>query len=219
MPPGRHPVSLKSIPCDPGPTRRQGPGKRLARFRRRDADRSLEALPEARLRVSGASRDAGRLPVALGYAQAAQALGVDPARIVVLDTPVDTAQEAYAVQAVLLDGERFFRVTSASHLRRAVRHFERAGLEPIPAPTGFKTGPDPAAIRRRTVDLFDTMHPHSCQGTGDCRRPSKTWRLDHETVLCSRRTLPADRVLRGLHSRIPWCAQSGGNVGRVTKQP
>ena len=36
--------------------------------------------------------------------------------------------------------ERFFRLTSASHLRHAVRHFERVGLTPIPAPTGFKAG-------------------------------------------------------------------------------
>ena len=105
--------------------------------------RLIEALPEARLLVSGASRDAERLPVALGYAQAAQALGLDPARIVVLDTPVDTAGEAYAVREVLAQGERFFLVTSASHMRRAVRHFERAGLDPIPAPTGFKTGSEP----------------------------------------------------------------------------
>ncbi len=104
------------------------------------SDRLLEVLPDARLLVSVASRDASRLPVALGYAQAAQALGVRPAHIVVLDTPVDTVQEAYAVRDVLADGERFFRVTSASHRRRAVRHFERAGLEPTPAPTGFKTG-------------------------------------------------------------------------------
>ncbi|AGA32404.1 YdcF- like protein [Thioalkalivibrio nitratireducens DSM 14787] len=104
--------------------------------------RLLEALPEARLLVSGASRDATRLPVALGYAQAAQALGVDPARIVVLDTPVDTAQEAYAVRAVLANGERFFLVTSASHMRRAVRHFERAGLAPIASPSHYLTGRD-----------------------------------------------------------------------------
>jgi hypothetical protein len=60
--------------------------------------RLIEALPEARLLVSGASRNRDRLPVAVGYAEAAQALGVDPSRIVVLDTPVDTAQEAYAVR-------------------------------------------------------------------------------------------------------------------------
>ena len=88
--------------------------------------------------------------MALGYAQAAQALGVDPARIVVLDAPVDTAQEAYAVRDVLADDERFFRVTSASHLPRAVRHFERAGLAPIPAPTGFKTGSE----RVRTLSFW-----------------------------------------------------------------
>ena len=105
--------------------------------------RLIEALPEARLLVSGASRNRDRLPVALGYAEAAQALGVDPSRIVVLDTPVDTAQEAYAVRNALGEGERFLLVTSAAHMRRAVRHFERAGLDPIPAPTHFTTGTRP----------------------------------------------------------------------------
>jgi uncharacterized SAM-binding protein YcdF (DUF218 family) len=105
--------------------------------------RLIEALPEARLVVSGASRNRDRLPVAVGYAEAAQALGVNPSRIVVLDTPVDTAQEAYAVREVLAEGERFLLVTSAAHMRRAVRHFERAGLDPIPAPTDFTTGTRP----------------------------------------------------------------------------
>ena len=102
--------------------------------------RLIEALPDARLVVSGASRNPDRLAVAVGYAEAAQALGVDPSRIVVLDTPVDTAQEAYAVRDVLGEGERFLLVTSAAHMRRAVRHFERVGLAPIPAPTHFTTG-------------------------------------------------------------------------------
>jgi uncharacterized SAM-binding protein YcdF (DUF218 family) len=100
--------------------------------------------------------------------QAAQALGVDPARIVVLDTPVDTAQEAYAVRAVLADGERFLLVTSASHVRRAVRHFERAGLEPIPAPTGFKTGSEQV----RTL-------AYGLPSAGNLR---KTERAVHETL-------------------------------------
>jgi uncharacterized SAM-binding protein YcdF (DUF218 family) len=105
--------------------------------------RLIEALPEARLVVSGASRNRDRLPVAVGYAEAAKALGVDPSRIVVLDTPVDTAQEAYAVRDALGEGERFLLVTSAAHMRRAVRHFERVGLDPIPAPTHFTTGTRP----------------------------------------------------------------------------
>jgi len=105
--------------------------------------RLVEALPEARLVVSGASRSRDRMPVAVGYAEAAQELGVDPSRILVLDTPVDTAQEAYAVREALGEGARLLLVTSASHMRRAVRHFERVGLDPIPAPTQFTTGTRP----------------------------------------------------------------------------
>jgi uncharacterized SAM-binding protein YcdF (DUF218 family) len=102
--------------------------------------RLLQGLPDARLIVSGGSRSADRRPVAQGYALAAQELGVPAERIVVLDTPLDTAQEAYAVRELLETGERFVLVTSASHMARAVRHFQRAGLDPIPAPTWFKTG-------------------------------------------------------------------------------
>ena len=78
--------------------------------------------------------------VARGDAAAAQALGVGPARIVVLDTPTDTAQEAYAVREFLGTEARFVLVTSASHLPRSVRHLERAGLEPSAAPTHVLTG-------------------------------------------------------------------------------
>ena len=50
------------------------------------------------------------------------------------------------VQATFLGTEaRFALVTLASHRRRAVQQCERAGLAPIAAPTGFKTGPDPRA--------------------------------------------------------------------------
>jgi uncharacterized SAM-binding protein YcdF (DUF218 family) len=102
--------------------------------------RLLQGLPEAKLVVTGASRRAGELPVAQGYAAAAQALGVPAERIQILDTPTDTAQEAYAVREFLGTEARFVLVTSASHMPRSVRHFERVGLTPIPAPTHFRTG-------------------------------------------------------------------------------
>ncbi len=120
--------------------------------------RLLAALPQARLVVSGGTRQENRLPMAQGYAEAAQALGVDPARIVVLDTPLDTAQEAYAVRAALAEGERFFLVTSASHMPRAVRHFQRVGLDPVPAPTRFKTRRNPPNALRYWLPSGDELH-------------------------------------------------------------
>ena len=102
--------------------------------------RLLHALPEAELVVSGGTRRPGEVPVARGYAAAAIELGVSPERVVVLDTPTNTAQEAYAVREMLGDGEQFLLVTSASHMRRAVEHFERVGLSPIPAPAHFLAG-------------------------------------------------------------------------------
>lgn len=102
--------------------------------------RLLQQLPEATLVVSGASRRPGEEPVARGYAAAARALGVDAGRIVVLDTPTDTAQEAYAVREALGTEARFLLVTSASHMPRSVRHFERVGLRPVPSPAHYLTG-------------------------------------------------------------------------------
>jgi uncharacterized SAM-binding protein YcdF (DUF218 family) len=95
--------------------------------------RLLQGLPEARLGVSGGTRRAGEVPVAQGYAAAAQELGVPAERIGVLDTPTDTAQEAYAVRDFLGTEPQFVLVTSVSHM-------QRAGLAPIPSPTHFRTG-------------------------------------------------------------------------------
>ncbi len=97
-------------------------------------------VPEARLVLSGGSRREDRPGVALGYHEAAVSLGVPEAALTALDGPLDTAQEAYAVREVLGDGAVFLLVTSASHMKRSMRHFRRAGLSPIAAPTRFKTG-------------------------------------------------------------------------------
>lgn len=102
--------------------------------------RLLQGLPKARLVVSGGSQNAERLPLALGFAQAARDMGVPAERILVLDVPLDTAQEAYAVRYALGIGARLVLVTSAAHMPRAMRHFQAVGLNPIPAPTHYLTG-------------------------------------------------------------------------------
>jgi uncharacterized SAM-binding protein YcdF (DUF218 family) len=89
----------------------------------------------ARLVVSGGAREG--VPSAHGYAALAMELGIPPERIVTLDEPLDTGEEALAV-AALLESRPFVLVTSAYHMPRAVRLMERAGARPIPAPTDQK---------------------------------------------------------------------------------
>lgn len=93
--------------------------------------------PELPLIVTGARRSVDQAPVAQGYAEAAQALGVYEDALQVLDWPTDTGREASAVRERLGAGARILLVTSASHMPRAMRHFETAGLSPVAAPTHY----------------------------------------------------------------------------------
>jgi uncharacterized SAM-binding protein YcdF (DUF218 family) len=90
--------------------------------------------PGARLLVSGGAAP-GSAPVALGYAQLAGDLGIQPSAMIVLDQALDTAQEARDVFA-LLGRSPFILVTSAYHMPRAMQLMRRAGANPVPAPTG-----------------------------------------------------------------------------------
>lgn len=92
--------------------------------------------PNLLLVVSGGGEDPA-MTMAHGYAEAAEALGVPTERIVMLVSPKDTADEAKAVQALLGVGAKVLVVTSASHMPRAMRHFEAAGLAPVAAPTHY----------------------------------------------------------------------------------
>ena len=106
--------------------------------------RLARALPDVPLLLTGADRRGEIPPVAWGYAQAARELGIAPARLQVLDTPVDTAQEARAVRAALVGTgaarPRLVLVTSAAHMPRAMRHFQAVGLDPLSAPTQHLAG-------------------------------------------------------------------------------
>jgi uncharacterized SAM-binding protein YcdF (DUF218 family) len=104
-------------------------------------------LQAARLVLSGGA-PAGSTPSARGYAALARSLGVDEQSLIVLDRPLDTADEARAVHA-LLGASPFVLVTSAYHMPRAVGLMERAGAHPIPAPTGQRVLPRPVQPVRR----------------------------------------------------------------------
>lgn len=94
--------------------------------------------PQARLVLSGGNVF-DRESVARGYGRLATALGVDALSIDMLEMPIDTASEAYAVLDLAGPDADIVLVTSASHMDRARRHFERVGLDVTPAPTRHKT--------------------------------------------------------------------------------
>lgn len=70
-------------------------------------------------------------------AQMAIALGVDPADIILLESPQDTQEEAIASKKIV-GGQPLILVTSASHMVRASALFQKAGIDVIPAPTDFQ---------------------------------------------------------------------------------
>lgn len=99
--------------------------------------------PNATLTVTGASR-LDEAPMAWGYRDAAVELGVPLTSLWVLDQPTDTGKEAREFAKKLaqeVSGDhaslRIALVTSASHLPRAMRHFQAVGLNPVAAPTHF----------------------------------------------------------------------------------
>jgi uncharacterized SAM-binding protein YcdF (DUF218 family) len=96
--------------------------------------RLFRQLPSARLILSGGPvRD--EPPIARGYALAAVALGVSPASLILIDTPLDTDAEIHAIHA-LVGEAAVLLVTSAVHTPRAIALARREGLHAIAAPTG-----------------------------------------------------------------------------------
>lgn len=69
--------------------------------------------------------------------QMAIALGVNPADIILLESPQDTQEEAIASKKIV-GNQPLILVTSASHMVRASALFRKAGIEVIPAPTDFQ---------------------------------------------------------------------------------
>ena len=77
------------------------------------------------------------LPMAKVSALAAQELGMDSSAIQTICEPWNTKTEAEEYFKRFGPDGKFYLITDAAHLPRAVMHFRRAGLNPIPAPTNF----------------------------------------------------------------------------------
>ncbi|OUS31420.1 hypothetical protein A9Q98_03100 [Thalassotalea sp. 42_200_T64] len=68
--------------------------------------------------------------------QAAIELGIEAEKIIAESRPKDTEDEAMYIAPLLID-KTFVLVTNANHMPRSMAYFEKQGVTPIPAPTGF----------------------------------------------------------------------------------
>ena len=86
----------------------------------------------------------GQLPEGQHYLQEARQLGIPAAAMASTPPVVNTAEEAVAIRRLLVPSPpsdaspRILLVTSAFHMRRAQRLFERQGLQVLPFPVDFQ---------------------------------------------------------------------------------
>ncbi len=126
-----------------------------------EAVRVMRGLTGVRLVLSGGA-SAGREPPALGYARLAADLGVDATSLIVLAEPLNTDGEAHAIAAAI-GSQPFLLVTSAWHMRRAMRLMNRVQAQAIPLATGgqqgeISCGSDWHCLLPSSVGLRETEH-------------------------------------------------------------
>ena len=80
----------------------------------------------------------GQSPEGQRYLQEARQLGIPAAAMASTPPVVNTAEEAAAIRQLLPARARVLLVTSAFHMRRAQRLFERQGLKVLPFPVDFQ---------------------------------------------------------------------------------
>ncbi|MBA4423748.1 MAG: hypothetical protein C0390_11740 [Syntrophus sp. (in: bacteria)] len=97
--------------------------------------RLYRLLPGTKLVISG-----GVIPDPVTNARVvsdvARQIGIPAQDTIVEERPSDTIEEARLLQG-LVGNKPFIMVTSAVHMKRAVRIFQDFGMRPVPAPTDF----------------------------------------------------------------------------------
>jgi uncharacterized SAM-binding protein YcdF (DUF218 family) len=101
-------------------------------FRIMEAARLLVARPKGRIIISGG----GEIPLAMKTVLSS--LGVPGERLAIESDSMNTFESAVHLRD-RLTGRRFYLVTSAGHMPRSMRVFQAQGLQPVPAPTDFRT--------------------------------------------------------------------------------
>jgi len=99
--------------------------------------RLMRAIPNSIL-VCSAGSVFGYESQASVTRKAAILLGADSTRIITLDTPNTTAEEAEALALKTGRGASMILVTDAIHMPRALRLFRAQGFNPFPAPTNYR---------------------------------------------------------------------------------
>lgn len=117
----------------PATTRLSG----VAALRLIEGIRLHRSLPGTRLILSGGTAFAGT-PSATVMSRAAVDLGADPGRLIVHPGPRNTHEEMVRLREAL-GSESFILVTSASHMPRAMSLAHARGLNPVAAPTVWRT--------------------------------------------------------------------------------
>ena len=115
--------------------------------------RIQRTMPQAKLLFSGGSIF-GSPPEAEIMRVVAEAVGVERA-VIVLDTESrDTEDQARNIRSIVGD-ERLVLVTSAAHLPRSIKLFNKRDMHPIPAPTDYEAFD---TKRLNVGDFFPTVN-------------------------------------------------------------
>lgn len=127
-------------------------------FRLTEGIRIYRHLPGSRLVLTGGP-GFDTVPNAEVVAGVAMEIGIKKDDLVVLSEPDDTREESISVKK-LVGTAPFVLVTSAVHMPRAMRVFQAAGLNPIPAPAEFafpcRQKVDPARLFPTSGGLWHT---------------------------------------------------------------
>lgn len=109
-------------------------------FRIIEALRLYRILPDAEILISGQ----GDVPEIMK--RLLVSIGVPTHRIMVESQSSDTHESAVNVHKIV-GAKRFVLVTSAGHMPRAMRSFQKLGMKPVPAPTNYMSKKNWLAIR------------------------------------------------------------------------